>query len=280
MRTFDFPSLAENLLPAVIAAGAAQMRLYQGDIAVTQKADSSPVTAADRESEALLLDGLWHAARGVPVVAEESMALGETPSRGSTFFLVDPLDGTREFLHKNGEFTINIGLVVGTAPVFGMIYAPAIGALYVTLGEGRAVEAYISLQGPPAKLSATPLQELRTRTPNADALTVLESRSHRTAETEAFLSRYPVAEVKRAGSSLKFCRIARGDADFYVRLGPTKEWDTAAGQAILEAAGGQVTTLEGVRLTCGHAEDDYLNPNFVAWGKGPLAPRAANKSFA
>lgn len=279
MRTIDFPSLAENLLPAVIAAGVAQMRLYESGVTVMQKADSSPVTAADRESEALLLDGLWHAARGVPVIAEESMALGEVPPRGSTFFLVDPLDGTREYLNHNGEFTINIGLVVGNAPVFGMIYAPALGALYVTLGEHRAVEAHIPLHGNAAKLSATPLQELRTRVPNIDALTVLESRSHRTAETEAFLADYAVTEVKRAGSSLKFCRIARGDADFYVRLGPTKEWDTAAGQAILEAAGGVVTTLEGTRLTCGHADADYFNPHFVAWGRTPLAPRTAKKSF-
>ncbi|HEX2840252.1 3'(2'),5'-bisphosphate nucleotidase CysQ [Hyphomicrobium sp.] len=276
MRTIDFPTLAENLLPAVIAAGVAQMRLYDRGVKVTEKADSSPVTAADREAEALILDGLWHTARGVPVVAEESMALGEVPPRGSTFFLVDPLDGTREFLARNGEFTINIGLVVGTAPVFGMIYAPALGALYVTMGKGYAVEAHIPLQSTNLKLSQTPLRELRTRSPDIEALTVLESRSHRTAETEDFLKRYAVTEVKRAGSSLKFCRIARGDADFYVRLGPTKEWDTAAGQAILEAAGGTVTTLEGVPLTCGNADADYFNPHFVAWGRKPIAPRTAN----
>ncbi len=252
------------------------MRLYDRGVMVTEKADSSPVTAADREAEALILDGLWHAARGVPVVAEESMALGEVPPRGSTFFLVDPLDGTREFLARNGEFTINIGLVVGTAPVFGMIYAPALGALYVTMGQGYAVEAYIPVQSVQPKLSQTPLRELRTRSPNIEALTVLESRSHRTAETEDFLKRYAIAEVKRAGSSLKFCRIARGDADFYVRLGPTKEWDTAAGQAILEAAGGTVATLDGVPLTCGHADADYLNPHFVAWGRKPLGPLTAN----
>lgn len=273
MRPFDFPALAEKLLPSVIEAGAVQMRLYDLDIAVEQKGDSSPVTAADRESEALLLDGLWHAARGVPVVAEESVSMGECPSAGSTFFLVDPLDGTREFVNRCGEFTINIGLVVDGVPVFGLIYAPVLSELFVTLGEGRAVSTVMSVHGPATTLAASPLRELRTRAPDVDALTVLESRSHRSSNTDTFLADYAVAEVKRAGSSLKFCQIARGDADFYVRLGPTCEWDTAAGQAILEAAGGQVKTLEGERLTYGHADRGYLNPSFIAWGRHPIAPR-------
>jgi 3'(2'), 5'-bisphosphate nucleotidase len=280
MRTFDFPSLAERLLPAVLAAGALQMRLYEGTVAVESKDDSSPVTQADREAEAVLLDGLWSAARGVPVIAEESMALGQAPARGTTFFLVDPLDGTREFINRRSEFTINIGLVVGTAPVFGLIYAPALGELYVTLGERRAVMADIPVAGSVKSLAGVPFKALKTRAPDVAALTVLESYSHRTPETERFLEGYRVAEVKRAGSSLKFCRIARGDADFYVRLGPTKEWDTAAGQAVLEAAGGQVTTLAGERLSYGHTETAYLNPYFVAWGQAPIAPQpSAISSF-
>lgn len=275
MRTFDLPSLAEKLLPAVLAAGRAQMRFYETDFAVEHKSDSSPVTAADRESEAILLEGLWQAARGVPVVAEESIAAGAGPAHANTFFLVDPLDGTREFVNRIGEFTVNIGLVVGHAPVFGMIYAPALGLLYVTLGEGRAVEAAVPVTSVTASLASLSLDALKTRAPRLAALTVLESRSHRTPDTEAFLAGYPVAEVKRAGSSLKFCRIARGDADFYVRLGPTREWDTAAGQAILEAAGGQVTTLSGERLAYGKADAGYLNPSFVAWGERPIAPSRA-----
>ncbi|MDQ8697911.1 3'(2'),5'-bisphosphate nucleotidase CysQ [Hyphomicrobium sp. LHD-15] len=273
MRTFDFPALAERLLPSVLTAGAAQMRLYESGTAVEEKADSSPVTAADREAEAILLDGLWTAARGIPVVAEESMSLGVAPPRGTTFFLVDPLDGTREFVERRGEFTINVGLVVGKTPVFGLIYAPVLGALYVTLGKGKAVEAYIPPGRTDVSLSDCPLRELKTRTPNIDALTVLESRSHRTTQIEAFLADYSIAEVKRAGSSLKFCLIARGDADFYVRLGPTREWDTASGQAILEAAGGCVTTLAGHPLVYGNGEDSYYNPNFIAWGRTPIAPR-------
>jgi 3'(2'), 5'-bisphosphate nucleotidase len=275
MRTFHFPSLAESLLPAVLAAGAVQMRLYEEEVAVETKPDSSPVTQADRDSEAVLLDGLWTAARGVPVVAEESMSLGHVPARGTTFFLVDPLDGTREFVNHRREFTINIGLVIGAEPVFGMIYAPAIGELYVTLGDGRAVSAVIPVESRTPSLAGVPLVTLKARAPDLGALTVVESYSHRTAETEGFLAGYDVAEVKRAGSSLKFCQIASGGADLYVRLGPTKEWDTAAGQAILEAAGGQVTTLDSSRLTYGHAERAYLNPNFVAWGGAPIAPRRA-----
>jgi 3'(2'), 5'-bisphosphate nucleotidase len=273
MRTFDFPSLAEKLLPAVLAAGQAQMRYYQRDVAVETKPDSSPVTVADRESEALLLEGLWNAARGVPVIAEESMSLGAAPAKSRSFFLVDPLDGTREYVNRVGEFTVNIGLVVDAAPVFGMIYAPALGDLYVTLGQGRAVEAHVPLDESKASLASLPLRDLRTRQPDAGALTVLESRSHRTAETEAFLAGYAIGEVKRSGSSLKFCRIARGDADFYVRLGPTREWDTAAGQAILEAAGGSVTDLSGQRLAYGKADGGYGNPHFVAWGREPIAAR-------
>jgi 3'(2'), 5'-bisphosphate nucleotidase len=273
MRTFDFPALAERLLPSVLAAGAVQMRLYESGTIVEQKADSSPVTAADREAEAILLDGLWHAARGVPVVAEESMSLGVAPPKGTTFFLVDPLDGTREFVEHRGEFTINVGLVVGKKPVFGLIYAPVLGALYVTLGGGKAFETSIAAGSNGVSLRSCPLRELRTRTPNFEALTVLESRSHRTEQIEAFLADYSIAEVKRAGSSLKFCLIARGDADFYVRLGPTREWDTASGQAILEAAGGCVTTLAGHPLVYGNGADAFYNPNFIAWGRTPIPKR-------
>jgi 3'(2'), 5'-bisphosphate nucleotidase len=274
MRTFDLPLLAERLLPSVLAAGAIQLRLYGEGTAVERKPDSSPVTAADRQAEAILLEGLWAAARGVPVVAEESMSLGVAPPKGTTFFLVDPLDGTREFVEHRGEFTINVGLVVGKVPVFGLIYAPVLGALYVTLGEGNAVETKIPPGDAKVSLRDCPLRALRTREPDVDALTVLESRSHRTPQIDSFLSGYSIAEVKRAGSALKFCLIARGDADFYVRLGPTREWDTASGQAILEAAGGCVTTLAGHRLIYGNVGEDYYNPNFVAWARRPIAPRS------
>jgi 3'(2'), 5'-bisphosphate nucleotidase len=272
MRSVEIVKLADALLPAVLAAGRIEMRHYTAGVEVERKADSSPVTAADREAEAVILEGLWSAARGIPVVAEESMSLGAAPAGGTTFFLVDPLDGTREFIDKSGEFTINIGLIVGEAPMFGMIYAPALELLYVTLGSDCAVETRLAPDSSATCLADCALSELRTREPDLKALMALESRSHRTSATESFLTRYPIADSRKAGSSLKFCIIARGDADLYPRLGPTKEWDTAAGQAILAAAGGVVTTLDGASLGYGKVDRDYLNPDFVAWGRRFLAP--------
>ncbi|WP_041316653.1 3'(2'),5'-bisphosphate nucleotidase CysQ [Hyphomicrobium nitrativorans] len=271
MTTNDFPSLAEALLPWVLAAGAVEMRHRAAGVAVETKPDSSPVTVADREAEALLLEGLRIAAPGVPVVAEECAAAGDVPVKGSAYFLVDPLDGTREFIKGSGEFTVNIGLVVDGVPVFGIIYAPVVGALFVTLGAGRAVETAISVDEHAPSLATRTLSELATRAPDLDALTVVTSRSHRAGSVEAFLAGYAVAEIRRGGSSLKFCQVARGDADFYVRLGPTNEWDTAAGQAILAAAGGCVTALDGTPLTYGNTQD-MINPPFVAWGRAPIAP--------
>jgi len=280
MKPFDFGALAGDLLPCVLAAGVVEMRHYQDGTAVEHKSDSSPVTAADREAEAVLLDGLWHAARGVPVVAEESMALGAAPAKGTTFFLVDPLDGTREFVKRCGEFTVNIGLVVDTKPVFGIIYAPALGELYVTLGERKAMQAELPVSAAAARLADLAWREVRVRNPDPDALTIFDSRSHRSPETDRFLAGYAIAEVKPMGSSLKFCRIARGDGDLYARLGPTKEWDTAAGQAILEAAGGTVTTLDGRSLGYGKVADTYFNPHFVAWAGAPIAPCRGENSSA
>lgn len=274
MNTFDFPTLAERLLPSVLAAGAAEMRHYAEGVDVEFKSDKSPVTAADREAEALILEGLQEAAPGVPVIAEERVAAGERTERGSAYFLVDPLDGTREFIKKSGEFTINIGLVVDGMPVFGLIYAPALEAFFVTLGERRAVETRIPLRAARESLADHDLRPLATRTPNRSALTAVESRSHGTPEDAAFLARYDVADVRRVGSSLKFCQIARGEADMYLRLGPTCEWDTAAGQAILAAAGGSVTTLDGEPLRYGRSGGDHVNPSFVAWAQGPIAPRS------
>lgn len=271
----DFANLAEQLLPSVIAAGAVEMRHYREGCEVEYKSDHSPVTEADREAEALLIEGLRAAAPGIPVVAEERAAAGHVPGRGAAYFLVDPLDGTREFIKQSGEFTVNIGLVVDGTPVFGLIYAPAIEAFFVTLGEKRVVEAKIPVDARATGLSDYALRPLATRTPNHDALTVVESRSHGTPEDAAFLAQFKVAEVKRAGSSLKFCQIARGEADMYVRLGPTCEWDTAAGQAILTVAGGTVTTLDGAPLRYGNAAGGYVNPSFVAWAGTPIAPQNA-----
>lgn len=273
MRLLDHSALADALLPAVLAAGRATMRHFKMGVEVEQKPDASPVTVADREAESILLEGLWQAARGVPVVAEESASLGVLPNPSTMFFLVDPLDGTREFINGCAEFTVNIGLIRDGMPVFGLIYAPALSALFLTLDQGRAVEVHIAPDAPVASLKDCAIAGLSTRKPDPHALIVLESRSHRSPATDKFLRGYPIASSKIAGSSLKFCMVARGDADLYARMGPTKEWDTAAGQAILAAAGGSVTRVGGEVLTYGKADVGYLNPHFIAWGKGFIPPR-------
>jgi 3'(2'), 5'-bisphosphate nucleotidase len=249
------------------------MAYYGGALDVDRKADSSPVTAADRESEAILIEALAKAAPGIPVVAEESVASGSIPMVGDAFFLVDPLDGTREFINKCGEFTINVGLIEAGRPVFGLVYAPALGELFATIGPGRAVMTEVAPDAPARALTDYTLRPLLARIPDAAALVAVESRSHRNAKTEAYLARFAVQDSRRCGSSLKFCLIAKGEADFYPRLGETSEWDTAAGQAILEAAGGTVVMLDGAPLRYGKSGSGFLNPHFVAWGRSVIAPR-------
>lgn len=272
--TFDHDrrGLAEALLPAVVEAGRIEMAYFDGAVAVERKSDASPVTAADRDAEAVLLAALAHVAPGIPVVAEEAVAAGNIPAIGDTFFLVDPLDGTREFIDRRPEFTINIGLVAGGQPSFGIVFAPASHRFYLGLGAGAAYQARLDPARSPATLAGCELQPIATRVPDTKALVVLDSRSHRSPETEAFLARYEVASTTHIGSSLKFCLIAAGEGDLYPRLGPTCEWDTAAAHAVLTAAGGSVTTLEGAPLAYGKAGARFLNPHFVAWGKRPLPP--------
>jgi 3'(2'),5'-bisphosphate nucleotidase len=198
------------------------------------------------------------------------------PTVGETFFLVDPLDGTREFIHRRGEFTINVALIAGGVPVFGLVYAPALGEFYLTTAIDAAAAADVKPCGGATTLADLALRPISARVPDPAALVALASRSHMTPETEAFLAQYSVASYRQAGSSLKFCAIACGEADIYPRLGPTCEWDTAAGHAVLAAAGGSVTTVDGAALTYGKGDPRWLNPHFIAWGRGGvLAPRKA-----
>jgi 3'(2'), 5'-bisphosphate nucleotidase len=206
----------------------------------------------------------------VPVVAEEAVAAGTLPAVGTTFFLVDPLDGTRAFINRSPEFTINIGLVEGNQPVFGLIYAPALELLFATLGPDEAVETRLAPDAKGVRLESCPFKQLHTRAPDARALVAFASRSHAAESTDAFLKQLAIAEKRKASSSLKFCLIARGEADLYARLGQTSEWDTAAGHAILAAAGGSVTTVDGQPLRYGKRAQGFANPNFVAWGRTPL----------
>ena len=264
----DHLALANALLAAVLEAGAVEMRHYRAGVAVETKADDSPVTLADQEAEVLLIAAIRKAAPGVPIVAEEAVAAGEMPVMGRRFFLVDPLDGTREFINKRDEFTVNIALVEDGVPCFGIVYVPALGDLYVTVGKDACVYARVA---PDSALAAAKAKAIHVRKPDPAALTAVASRSHLTPATETYLAQYKIAARRDAGSSLKFCLIARGLADIYPRLGPTMAWDTAAGHAVLLAAGGLVTDMQGAALTYGTRtggtpKDRLLNPHFVAWG--------------
>ena len=256
----DTTALAESLREIAHRAGGEILSVYGGDFAVRDKDDASPVTEADTRAERVILEGLARCAPGVPVVAEESVAAGHVPDiDGRAFFLVDPLDGTREFIGRNGEFTVNIALVEDGAPTTGVVHLPALDETYWTAGDGTAWRA----RGGGAA------ERIACRRPGR-RLVAIASRSHRGAETDAYLRRFEVAETVSAGSSLKFCRIAEGAADLYPRLGRTMEWDIAAGHAIVSAAGGSVETLDGERLLYG--KPGFESPHFVARG----LPRSDN----
>lgn len=272
MGSVDHEHLVEALLPGVLGAGNAIMRHRSEGFAIEAKPDASPVTAADREAEEIILETLAKAAPGVPVIAEEATSSGGPANAGPEFFLVDPLDGTREFVRGGVDFTVNIGLVRDRTPCFGIIYAPASGDLYFTLSDHAAAECRAGHETRVDSLSDLPLASIRTREPDLGNLTALASRSHLSPPTKRFLERSAVKSYRAIGSSLKFCLLARGDADIYPRFGQTCEWDTAAGHAILHAAGGEVTTLDGNPFLYGKAETGFLNPGFIAWGRRSLMP--------
>ncbi len=262
----DFHRLSDGLLASVLSAGSLQMHYHGSDLAVSAKSDASPVTAADQESETVLLASLAAVAPDIPVVAEERAAAGFVPKVDSTFFAVDPLDGTKEFIAGRREFTINIGLIVAGLPVFGLIYAPALAALYLPTGPDESAYCHMPHNALISSFSECRFERLRTRVPPPGVLRALTSRSHPSAKSAAFQQQLGVTEAEPTGSSLKFALIAQGRGDVYARLGPTSEWDTAAGQAILTAAGGAVVTLDGAPLTYGKFERGFINPEFIAWG--------------
>jgi len=235
-------------------AGDEILAVYATDFTVRGKADASPVTEADERAERLIVPALQALAPDIPVVAEEAVAAGQVPAIGARFWLVDPLDGTKEFVSRNGEFTVNIALVVDGAPVLGVVLAPALGRLFAgAAGVGAWVE------------DAAGRRPIRCRRPPAEGLTVVASRSHGDAAAlDAFLAGRKVASLASAGSSLKLCLVAAGEADLYPRLGRTMEWDIAAGHAVLAAAGGAVRTLDGAPLRYG--KPGFENPHFAAWG--------------
>ena len=248
-------ALTASLREIAHRAGAEILTVYGSDFAVLDKADASPVTEADTRAERIILNGLAVCAPDVAVVAEESVAAGHVPALDDRpFFLVDPLDGTREFIGRNGEFTVNIALVEDGSPTAAVVHLPALDETFWTAGDGVAWRA---------RGGAAP-ERIDCRRPGGDGLIVIASRSHRGAETDVYLERFEVAGIVSAGSSLKFCRIAEGAADLYPRLGRTMEWDIAAGHAIVKAAGGSVRTLDGKRLVYG--KPGFENPRFVVRG--------------
>jgi 3'(2'), 5'-bisphosphate nucleotidase len=245
-----------------LAAGRAIMEVYRSDFTFEEKADASPVTLADQRAEAIILEGLRGALPDTACVAEEEVAAGRCPTVGSQdFILIDPLDGTREFLNRKNDFTVNIALVSEGVPVAGVVYAPARGRLY-SGRPGEARETEVDEGHRP--VSTRPIAVSAPKVPPR----IVASRSHRTPETDAFIARFEGAETVSVGSSLKFCLLASGEADLYPRFGRTMEWDTAAGDAVLRAAGGRTLTLDGAPLTYGKTgqpgDADFANPHFIA----------------
>jgi 3'(2'), 5'-bisphosphate nucleotidase len=243
---------------AALAARAAILEIYAAPFDVRRKADESPVTEADERAERLILAVLAEATPAIPVIAEERVAALGLPKGVAPplFWLVDPVDGTKEFIAKSGEFSVNIGLVQNGAAVLGVIHGPVRNVTYAAAGPGTATRQ--DGDAPPGAISARPI-------PSSGAV-IAHSRSHgNTAKLDAFIAAHPGATTRVSGSALKFCLIAEGAADLYPRFGTTMEWDTAAGQAILEAAGGSVVMPDGVPLRYG--KPGFANSEFIARGR-------------
>jgi 3'(2'), 5'-bisphosphate nucleotidase len=254
------PTFTGILARLAIEAGACIMHHFETGTVAEQKADSSPVTAADREAEAIIEAGLKAHYPDVQIIGEEACEHGVPDSLSSVFFLLDPLDGTKEFVNRRKDFTVNIGLIIDNQPVAGVIYAPAHNTLYLS-GADSAFMAEFEITD---TFDASKLRPINTRPTPADGLTVIASKSHMSPETKAFVDTLQVSEMISAGSSLKFCLLAAGKADIYPRHGRTMEWDTAAGHAILNSAGGGVSNLDGTEFTYGKLERGLDNPYFIA----------------
>ncbi len=252
-------SIDQKLVDTVRAiaerAGKAILDVYKTDFDVAHKDDASPVTEADKRAERLIIDAIRAEIGDVyPIVAEEAVAGGDIPVVGERpFWLVDPLDGTKQFVKRQGEFTVNIALIEDRRPLLGVVHAPALSATY----WGSPLGAFAADNG-------TAAHAIACRPLPAHGVIAVASRSHRNAETDAFLSRYDLADSISAGSSIKFCLVAAGKADVYPRTGRTMEWDTAAGHAVVRFAGGSVSDLDGRELL--YAKPGFENPHFVVSG--------------
>ena len=246
--------MIQRFVDLAVEAGQSILEIYDTDFKVRAKKDSSPVTEADKIAETLILVGLNDFTPNIPVVSEEAYSEGKRPDiSGGLFWLVDALDGTKEFINRRNEFTVNIALIDNGLPIFGIVHAPAISQTF----WGNSAGAF-------RKYGKNKKELIKARQPKKDGLVVLTSRSHSTGEN-AFLNNYVVKKIINVGSSLKICRVASGEADLYPRLGPTSEWDIAAGHAILNAAGGSITQIDGSSFLYG--KNDIINPAFIAKGR-------------
>lgn len=254
----DYEHLVTVMRRLALDAGDRIMEIYEADdFDVKAKSDDSPVTAADEAADALISEGLRAAFPDVMLVTEEQAATHDTT--GDTFLIVDPLDGTKEFIHRRGDFTVNIALVEGGVPTRGVVYAPAKGRMFFTQANGQTVEETGALDKDTVGVVTT----LNVAQSDNSALMVVASKSHRDQATDDYIAKYAVKDMTSAGSSLKFCLVATGEADLYPRLGRTMEWDTAAGHAVLAGAGGSVVRFDDLTpLTYG--KDGYANPFFIA----------------
>jgi 3'(2'), 5'-bisphosphate nucleotidase len=266
-------ALIEPLTEIVARAGAAILGVNRGTMAVDGKADGSPVTEADLAADRVIAEGLARLLPEVQTLSEERSHLAKLPYT-SSFFLIDPLDGTREFVAGRSEFTVNLALVSDGVPLLGIVGAPALGLIWRGL-VGRGAERLTITDT--AVGTAQPIHTRRIPTPGSRWIAAV-SRSHGDSRTEAFIDRRPGAVRQLAGSAIKFCRVAEGGADIYPRLAPTCEWDVAAGHAVVTAAGGRVTDAQGAALRFGAGRKDFIVPEFIAWGDpaaaSPLAPLA------
>ena len=259
------PAIRAGIADAALAAGAIALG-WRGRCAAETKADDSPVTIADREAEALILDRLHALLPGAPIVSEEAAAAGRADVPGKSFILVDALDGTKEFIAGTDEFTVNIGFVQNRIPVGGVVYAPALGRLWLAGAEAKTCE--VAAHQPFA--AARNIRRLQTRAAPTHGLTAAVSLRHNSPEGEALLARLPIAERKTGGSSLKFCLIAEGLADIYPRFSPTMEWDTAAGHALVLAAGGALVAPDGGPFRYNKRKAGFRNGGFIAVGDPAL----------
>lgn len=250
------PIPLDTLLDLTRQAGEAILKIYNTEFEIETKQDNSPLTAADLAAHNLIVSSLEKLTPEIPVLSEESAKIPfETRNSWRRYWLIDPLDGTREFVKRNGEFTVNIALIEGDRPVFGVVYAPVLNTLYYGVpGEGASKQT-----------GEDPAQKISVQAQCRQPVLVAGSRSHAGDSLKRFLDNLGEHELVSMGSSLKLCLVAEGKADIYPRLGPTSEWDTAAAQAVVEAAGGRVTTLENETLKY-NTKDSLLNPQFLVFG--------------